>query len=155
VTDDIRRQPPGERELHLSRVIAGPPELVFAAWIDPDQVARWWAPEGFHVPRESVDVEPGVGGHIHFTMAQIDGGAEYPVRFEIVEFVEAELLAMTSPAMPEVGILEPTRTRAVFEAEGEGTRITVTQGPHTDQMLRSAQAGWEGSFDKLEAVFAS
>ncbi len=154
MTDETSLQPPGERELQVTRLIGGPPELVFQAWIEPDQVAKWWAPDGFSVPRESVDVEPGVGGHIHFTMAESGGGAEYPVRFEIVEFVEPELLVLTSPAMPEVGILEPTRTRAVFEADGDGTRITVNQGPHTDEMLRMAAAGWEGSFDKLEALFA-
>jgi uncharacterized protein YndB with AHSA1/START domain len=88
-------------------------------------------------------------------MAQSGGGPEYPVRFEIVEFVEPELLVMTSPAMPEVGIHEPTRTRVVFEADGDRTRVTVTQGPHSDEMARNAEAGWQGSFDKLEALLFS
>jgi uncharacterized protein YndB with AHSA1/START domain len=152
---DPSSQPPNDREVRIARTIGGPRELVFRAFVDPDQVAEWWAPDGFEVPRESVAVEPGVGGHIHFTMAQSGGGPEYPVRFEIVEFVEPELLVFTSPAMPEVGILVPTRTRVTFEADGDSTRVTVTQGPHTDEMARSAEAGWQGSFDKLDALFSS
>jgi uncharacterized protein YndB with AHSA1/START domain len=152
---DPSSQPPNDREVRIARTIGGPRELVFRAFVDPDQVAKWWAPDGFEVPRESVAVEPGVGGHIHFTMAQSGGGPEYPVRFEIVEFVEPELLVFTSPAMPEVGILVPTRTRVTFEADGDSTRVTVTQGPHPDEMARSAEAGWQGSFDKLDALFSS
>jgi uncharacterized protein YndB with AHSA1/START domain len=155
VTDETSLQPPADREVEIARTIGGPRELVFKAFVDPDQVAKWWAPDGFEVPRDSVDVEPGVGGHIHFTMAQSGGGPQYPVRFEIIEFVEPELLVLTSPAMPEVGILAPTRTRVVFEADGDKTRVTVTQGPHTEEMARSAEAGWQGSFDKLEALLSS
>jgi uncharacterized protein YndB with AHSA1/START domain len=43
-------------------------------------------------------------------------------------------------------------TRVVFEADGEATRLTVTQGPHTDQMQGEAQAGWLGALDKLERL---
>ena len=154
MTGDPGFQPPGERDVQIIRTIGGPREVVFEAFLDPDQIAKWWAPDGFEVPRDTVDVERGRGGYIHFTMAQSGGGPEYPVRFEIVEFVEPELLVLASPALPEVGILEPTQTHVFFEPDGAGTRVTVTQGPHDDEMRPRAGAGWEGSFDKLEALFA-
>ena len=34
-------------EVHTSRVINAPRERVFAAWTDPEQLARWWGPQGF------------------------------------------------------------------------------------------------------------
>jgi Activator of Hsp90 ATPase homolog 1-like protein len=44
----------------------------------------------------------------------------------------------------------------VFEEEEDGgTRVTITQGPHTDKMLPLVQAGWEGSLDKLESLLAA
>jgi len=140
------------RQVTITHVFDAPPELVFDAFVDPDQVAEWWAPEGFHVPRDTVDVDARAGGRIHFTMAESDGGAEYPVRFEILEMSRPQLLVMRSPAMPEVGIAEPTLTRVEFEDAGAGTRVTVTQGPHTDEMAGMAEAGWRGSFDKLDVL---
>jgi uncharacterized protein YndB with AHSA1/START domain len=144
--------PTTDRHLTITRNLAAPRELVFEAWIDPDQVAQWWAPEGFHVPRESVEVEARVGGRLHFTMVDGRSGAEYPVHFEIAEMSKPELLVLTSPAVPDLGIMEPTVTRAVFEADGDTTRLTVTQGPHDDVMLRNADLGWRSSLDKLAAL---
>jgi uncharacterized protein YndB with AHSA1/START domain len=36
-----------EQEITITRVFDAPRELVFKAWTDPDQVARWFGPEGF------------------------------------------------------------------------------------------------------------
>ena len=120
MTSDPTRGAASERELQITRVISAPRELVFDAFVDPDQVAGWWAPQGLEVPRETVEIEARAGGRIHFTMVDSRGGAEYPVRFEIVEYSEPELLALASPAMPDVGILEPTLTRVVLSQSTEG-----------------------------------
>ncbi|HRF82371.1 MAG TPA: SRPBCC domain-containing protein [Flavobacteriales bacterium] len=36
-----------EREIHTTRVITAARERVFAAWTEPEQLARWWGPNGF------------------------------------------------------------------------------------------------------------
>lgn len=36
-----------EREVFTTRTIAAGRERVFKAWTDPDQLARWWGPNGF------------------------------------------------------------------------------------------------------------
>jgi uncharacterized protein YndB with AHSA1/START domain len=155
MTAEAGSQPPRDREVRITRTIGGPPDVVFNAFVDGDQVAKWWAPEGFDVPADSVEIDARVGGRIHFTMVDSQTGAEYPVRFEIVELSEPELLVFSSPAMPEVGILEPTRTRVLLEPDGDGTLVTVTQGPHTEELAPSAEAGWQGSLAKLEALVGS
>ena len=43
----------------LERLIAVPPERVFAFWINPEQIVRWWGPEGYEIPGSSFDVRPG------------------------------------------------------------------------------------------------
>ena len=34
------------RELVVTRIIYAPRRLVFSAWTEPEQVARWWGPQG-------------------------------------------------------------------------------------------------------------
>lgn len=144
---------PGSRgEVRITRLFRAPRELVFRAWIDPDQVASWWAPEEYAIPRETVEIEPHVGGRIHFSMVDVAGGAVYPVRFEIVEISEPELLVLASDPQPEIGLVYPMITRAVFETEGEDTLVTVTQGPHAEETQDGATTGWTGALDKLERL---
>ena len=58
-----------------SRDIAATPTAVFAAFADPQRLARWWGPEGFHNRFELCDIRP--GGAWKFTMHGPDG-ASYP-----------------------------------------------------------------------------
>ncbi len=143
------------REVRITRVFRAPRERVFKAWIDPDQVAAWWAPEEYEIPRETVEIEPYVGGRIHFTMVDLKGGTVYRVRFNIVEISEPELLVLASDPQPEIGLAYPMITRAVFVAEDGGTRLTVTQGPHGEETKHAATAGWLACLDKLERLLRS
>ena len=143
-----------DREVRISRSFRAPRELVFRAWLDPEQIVAWMAPAGLKVPRSSVNVDARVGGRIEYSMLDPSSGQEYPVVFEIVEISEPELLLFESPAQPELGFPERTSTRVVFEENGDETTVTVTQGPHTDQTIADAQAGWTSIFDKLDALLA-
>jgi uncharacterized protein YndB with AHSA1/START domain len=155
MTSEPSPRPGSRREVRITRLLRAPRGLVFKAWIDPDQVAAWWAPNEYQIPRETVEIEPQVGGRIHFTMVERAGGAVYTVRFKIVEISEPELLVLASDPEPQIGLLYPMITRAVFEAEGDGTLVTVTQGPQTEQTQDGATAGWTESLDKLERLLRS
>ena len=152
MTSQPSPRPGSRREVRITRLLRAPRELVFNTWIDPDQVAAWWAPKECEIPRETVEIEPHVGGWIHFSMVELAGGAVYPVRFKIVEIYAPELLVLASDPQPEIGLLYPMITRAVFEGEGDGTLVTVTQSPHTEQTQDGATAGWTESLDKLEQL---
>jgi uncharacterized protein YndB with AHSA1/START domain len=140
------------REVRVKRTFDAPREFVFRAWLDPDQLAAWIAPEGVEVPRPSVRVDARVGGRIEYSMVDPSLGQEYPVIFEIVEMSEPELLVFESPPQPDFDIPERTTTRVVFEEDRGRTTVTVTQGPHTDEMAPQAQAGWTSVLDKLGAL---
>lgn len=155
MTSQPRPRPGSRREVRITRLLRAPRELVFKAWIDPDQVAAWWAPEECEIPRETVEIEPHVGGRIHFSMVERAGPAVYPVRFKIVEISQPELLVLASDPQPQIGLVYPMITRAVFEADGDGTLVTVTQGPHSEEAQDGATAGWTESLDKLEKLLRS
>jgi uncharacterized protein YndB with AHSA1/START domain len=143
-----------QREVRVTHVFDAPREAVFGAWTDPEQVARWWAPDGFEVPPESVEIEPTVGGRFHLTMAESGGSGRFPYHSEIIEISEPELIVLRAEAIPEADIGE-TVTRVVFEEEGGRTRMTVTSGPYTDEMRGNAEAGWYGVIANLEKVLAT
>jgi uncharacterized protein YndB with AHSA1/START domain len=145
---------PAEREVRITHVFEAPREAVFAAWTDPEQVAKWWAPDGFEVPPESVEIEPRVGGRFHLTLMESAGPGRFPFRSEIVEISEPQLIVLKAEAIPEAGI-EDTITRIAFEEDGGGTRMTLTSGPYTDEMLGNAEAGWLDLVANLERALAT
>ncbi len=59
-----------------TRDIAASPAAVFAAFADPQRLARWWGPDGFRNSFETCDFRP--GGVWKFTMHGPDG-ASYPI----------------------------------------------------------------------------
>ena len=141
-----------DQEVLITRMFEAPRERVFRAWTDPDEVAAWYGPERFDTPREKVRIDLRVGGRYELTMVQRDGGAEFPIGYDIVELVEPELLVLRSDPMPEVGIHGQTFTRVELQDLGERTRMVLTDGPYTDGS--HAEAGWNAAFDKLAARVA-
>jgi uncharacterized protein YndB with AHSA1/START domain len=138
----------------ISHLYDAPPEAVFAAWTDPEQVARWWRPEGLEIPPESIVIGPRVGGRFELRMVD-PGGESYDLRATYVEFVEPELIVFRSEPIPEVGITEATLTRVTFEAEGGDCRMTVIDGPYPDEVRGGAEAGWRSLVVNLERLLAA
>lgn len=141
-------------EAYVSHHFDAPPETVFAAWTDPEQVARWWAPTGYEIPPESVDIEPRVGGRFHLEMVEASGPARFRYRAEILEFAEPELIVLKAEPIEETDI-EVTITRVELVAEGGGTRMTVTTGPFTRKSREDAQTGWDELVVNLERVLSA
>jgi len=80
------------RELVLTREYDVPRDLVFKAWADPEQMAKWWGPRGFTNPVCQMDVRP--GGKIRIDMHGPDG-TDYPMTGRFDEVVAPERLVFT------------------------------------------------------------
>jgi uncharacterized protein YndB with AHSA1/START domain len=132
----------------ITHVFDAPRDLVWAAWTDPDQVARWFGPEGMEVPRDSVAIDLRVGGRYELTM--VGGDSRHPLTYEIVELDPPRLLVLRSDPIPEVGIHAETFTRVELHDHGGRTRMTLSDGPYT--VSTHAEAGWHSAFAKLEAL---
>jgi uncharacterized protein YndB with AHSA1/START domain len=144
-----------EQQITITRVFDAPRELVFRAWTDPDHLARWFGPAGIETPRDSIEIDLRVGGHLNLRMVQPASGTEYPLRYEITELAEPELLVLKSEPMPQVGLDHPTFTRVELEDDNGRTRMTLTDGPYPVAGGGGAEAGWHGAFDKLAAALAA
>lgn len=145
-------EPAGFRELEITRYFDAPRELVYRAFVDPDQLARWFGPVGWSVPRETVDIDARPGGHQRFVMvSDADPAMRSPVDARFIEVVENGLLVGSG----ELQGVE-MRTRLEFHDEPDGrTRLVLRQGPYTMEMEGRAQEGWVTSFTKLDALLAA
>lgn len=115
VTAAGERMAEGDRDIVATRVLDAPRELVWAAWTDPEQIARWWGPRGFTNTIEVMDVRP--GGTWRFVMHGPDG-RDYRNESVYVEVAKPERLVLdhVAPAF---------RMTATFAEEGGKTRVTV------------------------------
>jgi uncharacterized protein YndB with AHSA1/START domain len=146
-------------ELHIERVFDAPRELVWKAFTDPDEMAQWFGPVGYHVPRESVEIDLRVGGRQTLTM--VPDSDEYPPAGEssgtIIELVPNELLVTREDLEGEMAELFGTdqlTMRLELHDEDGKTRLVVHQGPYKDDFVGNAKAGWESSFTKLDTLLA-
>ena len=139
------------QELQITREYDAPPSVVWEALTNPDHVARWFGPEGFETPRETVAIELRVGGR--FELDMVRDGAHHPVRYEIAELEPPRLLVLTHEPLPDVGLHQGTVTRIELEDRDGRTQLTLTDGPY--QEPRYAEAGWHGAFAKLEELLRS
>lgn len=91
-----------DRQIVISRLFQAPPERVFQAWIERDQVKRWWGPKGFTVTIDEMDVRP--GGSWRFTMHGPDG-VDYPNLIVYEEITAPQRLVYThsSPGTDDPG----------------------------------------------------
>ncbi|HEX6715134.1 MAG TPA: SRPBCC domain-containing protein [Thermoleophilaceae bacterium] len=139
-----------DQQVVVTRVFDAPRDVVFRAWTDPAQVAKWFGPQGMDIPRDSVVIDARVGGRFELRMVRSEMGFEMHLAYEIVELVEPELLVLHHEAKPELGIPHATVTRIEFHDEDGKTRMVLTDGPYPESA--HAEAGWVQAFDKLAAL---
>ena len=142
-------------ELIITRIFDAPRELVYRAFVDPDQVAEWFGPVGYSVPRDTVDIDARVGGHQRLTMVSDDDPTQAsPVNATFVEVIENELLIGEEDVSAIPGFAgEVMRMRIEFHDEPGGkTRLVLTQGPFSPEFAEMTREGWNSSFTKLDKI---
>lgn len=153
---------PVSEELVIRRVFDAPVESVWNAWTDPRKLALWCGPEGFTSPSYKVDLR--VGGKYLFCMRSPEGQDYWStgVYREIVplkrivftdSFADSEgnVVAASYYGMKGYWPLELTVT-VTFRKEGNGTVMTLQHDGIPRDMKSDCEAGWSGSFDKLERI---
>jgi uncharacterized protein YndB with AHSA1/START domain len=162
-----------DREFVITRIIAAPRALVFRAWTDPKQMARWWGPHVFTNPVCELDARP--GGTFLIVMRGPDG-VEYPYRGVYLEVVEPERIAytdntsehpeewhaMVNKHLPDGGGKTPLQLHVTvtFEDLDGKTKLTIRALFPTavarDAFLKIGMSeGWAQSLERLEALVAT
>jgi uncharacterized protein YndB with AHSA1/START domain len=134
--------------LTIKRRLNAPSKKIYAAWIDPVKLARWFGPEGVTVLHAEADAR--VGGRYRI-VARSPDAQEHDVSGVYREVVENEKLVFTWAwkSTPE----RESLVTVVFKADNGGTALTLTHEQFFDEEARDRhQHGWSGSLDKLERL---
>lgn len=136
----------GERTLATARRIAASPDQVYAAFVAPERLARWWGPKGF---RNTFQVfEPRPGGSWRFVMHG-PNGKDYPNDSVFEALDPGARVVIRHLSLPHFTLT------VSLAAEGAGTRLTWRQefdSVATCEAVRQiAGPGNEDNLDRLEA----
>ncbi|MAT14068.1 MAG: hypothetical protein CMJ46_02215 [Planctomyces sp.] len=136
-------------EIHITRVYDAPVELVWEAWTDPEQVAKWWGPRGCTLTTHSKDLRP--GGIWHYTMHGPDG-TDYPNKTLYHEVEEKSKLVYDHGGYDDRPPL--FRVTVLFISEGDKTRMEMTMAfPTAEEAAASKkfikEVGGNSTWDRL------
>ncbi|WP_382310001.1 SRPBCC domain-containing protein [Herbiconiux sp. UC225_62] len=118
------------RSISLHRRLTATPEAAWAAWTEPDQARRWWAPNHFTVTE--FDLPPAPGATVAVGLREGDG-TEYASTGRMLAAEPARLLEFElAPLGPDGAPLFTAVYRAEFatvEPAGSGTAGVGQPGP--------------------------
>ncbi len=125
---------------------------MFAAHVDPDELAAWWGPRGFTAPQVELDAR--VGGRYRIAMRP-PGGDPFHVSGEFREVAPPTRLVYTFRwEEPTPDDRETLVALSLAERDG-ATALVVEQGVFATQERRSLHVnGWTETLDRLEELLA-
>jgi uncharacterized protein YndB with AHSA1/START domain len=143
-----------ERELVSSRIINGPPQLVFEAWSNPELFKKWWVPKSAPIKLESCEMDVRNGGTYRLVFSAGDQSAEFYGKY--LEVTPHRRLVWTND---EGGEEAATVTTVTFEEVNGATLVTVLDTyPSKEALDEAITSGSSGAMpeqlEQLEQLIA-
>jgi uncharacterized protein YndB with AHSA1/START domain len=138
-----------ENELIITRLLAAPRDLVYAAWTEPEHLEKWQnAPQEMIVTVEKSDIR--TGGEFRIMMRE-PNGTEHRLQGEYLEVVTPERLVFTHTWLSVEGKPGPETLVTITFTERDGqTEITLRQTGFKSAEARDGHSfGWTSTFDRL------
>jgi uncharacterized protein YndB with AHSA1/START domain len=123
------------------------PEVVWNAYTTPEIFHQFFAPEGLHIPLESVLIEPWAGGRFECTMVFDESGEESP---NIGVLSECEPPHRMVGEEPSIGF----KSVQTFTPDNGGTLIRIEQFGLPEEYIGNVEvhAAFRSSYRKLGRV---
>ena len=141
-----------ELTLEITRVLPAVRSVVFEAFSDPNELARWWGPAGFSTP--SLELQARVGESYRIEMQPPQGDRFYLTgEFRVVDPPArlAYTFAWEDPDPDDIDTVVDLSYRDL----GGSTEVALRQGPFkTEARRRLHRDGWTDSFNKLEHLMS-
>lgn len=133
--------------LKVSRLVSTSAEAVFRAWTEPDEIEKWWAPEGMSVPFVEVDLK--IGGVYRLGLQRPDADPFYATGI-YREIQRPRRLVFTwrwEPDMMKAG--ETLVTIELQEKDGK-TEVVLTHERFPSAEVRDEhRQGWTQCLERL------
>jgi uncharacterized protein YndB with AHSA1/START domain len=145
----------GGLRLRMRRVLIGAPlSVVFRALTEPQELSKWWGPEGFTIPSVESELRPGGGYRIAM---QPPEGELFYLAGEFREVAPPERLSYTFRwEDPDPEDQETVVTLSLRELGATSSELVLTQGDFATERRRALhEEGWTQGLDKLEALVSS
>lgn len=136
----------------ITRTFDAPREDVFRAWIEPEQIVKWWGPHGLTTPFESVEVDPRVGGVLRLTMVVDASGDRYPVVAVFAELDEPERIVFDWYESDPETETSGQRTVVTFVDKDGKTELTFDHRGGEAENNARLEIGWGEMFERLAAA---
>lgn len=151
--------------LLVIRLFDAPRDHVWQAWTVPEQLQRWWGPQGFTCPVARIDLR--VGGRYLNCMRAPDG-QDYWSTGTYREIITGSRLVCTDAFADAKGNVVPTShygmagnfapemlITVTMEDQDGRTRFTLEhEGLPAGEHLENCRLGWQQSLDKLADMVA-
>ncbi len=138
-------------EIVSARLFDVPREKLFRAFSEPEELARWWGPQGFTNTFEQFDLRP--GGRWQFVMHAPDG-TDYPNAKEFIEVSPPERVVFRHVQHAH-GF---TMTMTFVEVDGKTHltwRMRFESLEEAERVRKFVEAANEENLDRLAAHVAS
>ena len=138
--------------LTLKRRLNASPEKVYAAWTNPQKIARWFGPSSVKAGTGLASIEARIGGRyrISFTMENGEYNEVGGIYREVVPN-ERLVFSWAWHSTPERDSL----VTVSLKPDGDGTLLTLHHEQLFDQAARDGhERGWIGTLDKLKNYLA-
>jgi len=148
-----------KKEVNTERVFNAPLERVWQAWTDPEQVAKWWGPNGTSSVKCIWEARPGGKTQTIVKAGEMYGpaaGTEWQSAGEFKEVVPQEKLVFTNNPILNGEPVAEHLTTVIFEEQGGRTKVsmrnlitTAKDTPEAKGALDGIPMGWNQQLDKL------
>ena len=127
-----------DREIVVTRVINADRNTVFRAWVDPDQIVKWFGPDGFTC--KTLDIDIRTGGVWRFEMLAPDG-TSYDNRMEFVRIDAPKLIEAVHGGDEDD---DPSRFRMLvtFDEQSNGKTVVTLRQIHSTPENRKSAIGF-------------
>jgi uncharacterized protein YndB with AHSA1/START domain len=135
-----------DREVVVTRIVNGPPRIVFEAWTNPELFRKWWVPRSFPISLQSYEADVRVGGTYRLVFAAQGTTAEFFGRY--LEITPPSRLVWTNDEGGEGGAV----TTVTFTETGGKTTVAVSNLFRTKEALDAEIGSTEGLPESLEQL---